>query len=159
MLTKIEIMNIKSIKYISIDLSKAKYQYLDEMIFNERNVNPISIYGKNGSGKSSILLAICFAVSLLIDDKEKLVAFTPNAFNLANYSLNNKPLLTPSFVKLYFVLDDKEYEYLIETSFECITREYLKIKNKKCLKELKILYMQMKKIFKLKKRSILHLEN
>ena len=131
MLTKIEIMNIKSIKYISIDLSKAKYQYLDEMIFNERNVNPISIYGKNGSGKSSILLSICFAVSLLIDDKEKLGAFTPNAFNLANYSLNNKPLLTPSFVKLYFVLDDKEYEYLIETSLECITKEYLKIKNKK----------------------------
>ena len=149
MLTKIEIKNVKSIKNISIDLSKAKYQYLDEMIFNEKNVNPISIYGKNGSGKSSILLAICFALNLLIEDKDKLTAFTPNTFILFNDYLikKNKSVTTSSFVKLYFILDEKEYEYLIETSLDWIIKEYLKVKNKKIFeRNQKLIFINEKEI-------------
>lgn len=137
MLTKIEIKNIKSIDNIVIDFQKAKYQYLTEMIFKERNVNPIAIYGKNGSGKSSLLIALCSVTNLLTVEKERLAPFGPNNINLYNdYLKNNKKEFassneqTKSSVKLKFVLDELEYEYYIETAFECITKEHLKVSSK-----------------------------
>lgn len=137
MITKIEIKNIKSIDNVSIDFQKAKYQYLTEMIFNEKNVNPIAVYGKNGSGKSSLLVAICSVANLLTAEKEQLNPLVPNNIILYNdYIKNNKKEFissseqTKSCIKIKFLLGEFDYEYFIETSFECITKEYLKMSNR-----------------------------
>ena len=65
MITKISINNINSIDNITLSFDKDKYKYLDTMIFNTNYVNPIAIYGTNGSGKTSLLFAISTLISLL----------------------------------------------------------------------------------------------
>ena len=55
MLTRVQISNINAIDYCDIDFQKGKYKYLENMIYQDKLVNPIAFYGSNGSGKSSFL--------------------------------------------------------------------------------------------------------
>lgn len=145
MITKMEVNNINSINHCSISFEKAKYKYLNDMIFNNELVNPISFYGTNGSGKSSLLNAFSTLIALLTLDVNDLYAFTPNIINTnvmiekeikkhPNIShhrlkfLNNK---IRSSILITFKLNENNYEYFIETNYEFITKEYLKYKNQK----------------------------
>ena len=131
MLKKIIIKNINSIDYCEIDFKKGSYK------FNENNVigdivNPIALYGHNGSGKTSVLTAMSYLIRLMIEPVETLVPFIVNNFKFDKYKnqRNKKIDLVTGSVNLSFDLDNVNYEYYIETtSLRYISKEYLKERN------------------------------
>lgn len=143
MLTRVQISNINAIDYCDINFQKAKYKYLDNMIYQDKLVNPIAFYGSNGSGKSSFLQAILDVLRLMIFEPQKLLPFSANRFlitrKIRDVSTTAQRALTrieidqefdsiTSFVKLFFEINTDSYEYYIETSLRgCITKEYLSV--------------------------------
>ncbi|MDY5938051.1 MAG: AAA family ATPase, partial [Bacilli bacterium] len=89
MLTYIKVTNINSIDTCEIDFTKDKYKFLEENLIGNY-VNPIALYGHNGSGKSSLLKAISYLISLMIDPVDNLAPFIVNNFNLDKFVLENK---------------------------------------------------------------------
>ncbi|MBQ7353377.1 MAG: ATP-binding protein [Clostridia bacterium] len=144
MITKIQIKNINAIDSCDIDFQKNKYKYREEMIYNDKLVNPVAFYGTNGSGKSSFLEAISDLVVLFIADSKSFSRFSPNHLNLEDYinnlskekinSIKNSSIdifdELSSSIKIFFELDGSEYEYFIETVLSgWITKEYLMMDN------------------------------
>lgn len=141
MLTRVQISNINAIDYCDIDFQKGKYKYLDEMIYQDKLVNPIAFYGSNGSGKSSFLKAFLHLLRLLNSEPQKMGPFRMNRFYairkakessdkatkpFADADIENLLTSIPSAIKLFFELDLNEYEYYIETTLKgCITKERL----------------------------------
>ncbi|HIU44681.1 MAG TPA: AAA family ATPase, partial [Candidatus Enteromonas pullicola] len=64
MLEKIIIKNVNSIDVCELDFTKGNYRYLEENVKGDI-VNPIAIYGHNGSGKSSILNAMAHFIGMM----------------------------------------------------------------------------------------------
>ena len=135
MLTFIKIKNINSIDQCEIDFLKEKYKYLEDNLFNDC-VNPIAIYGHNGSGKSSFLRAIGQFINLLTLPVDNLAPFVVNQFKLNRYSeetnkeLKNNEDITGS-IELHFILNNINYEYFLSVSrLGQVEKEYLK----KCYK-------------------------
>lgn len=131
MLTFIKIKNINSIDQCEIDFLKEKYKYLEDNLFNDC-VNPIAIYGHNGSGKSSFLRAIGQFINLLTLPVDNLAPFVVNQFKLNRYSeetnneLKNNEDITGS-IELHFILNNINYEYFLSVSrLGQIEKEYLK---------------------------------
>lgn len=120
MITKIEVKNVKAINNCEINFNKSKYQYREDMIFNEHYVNPIAFYGANGSGKSSILESVLQLTLLLNNEPDNIYPLVPNFVNFGlvvpqkeNYKYSKN---ISSYVKLFFTLNEKtEYIYKIET--------------------------------------------
>ena len=139
MLTRVQIQNINAIGFCDIDFQKGKYKYLDNMIYEGWLVNPIAFYGSNGSGKSSFFKAISQLVRLMIYEPRRFSPFTANNLNIANHINELKKQygeteVIPedsldainSYIKLFFDIEDNEYEYYIETSLRgYIAKEYL----------------------------------
>lgn len=138
MLTKIEIMNINSIKEATFNFSKAKYQYKEEMVHNNEFVNPIAFYGTNGSGKSSFLTALAQMISLLTDEPSELTVFVPHLKNIRDGKKIGFSSSDNSSVKVFFKLDNVNYMYFLETS----PRGY--ISNEKLSKENKVIFTRDK---------------
>ena len=115
MLEKIIINNINSIKYVEIDFKKGSYKFGEDNIIDDY-VNPIALYGHNGSGKTSIFNAISSLIKLMIDPNEALAPFIVNDFLYRKY-FNNRNSKTRNendiigSISLFFVLQDKHYEY------------------------------------------------
>lgn len=129
MITRIEIKNINSIVDAAFDFTKCKYQYKNEMVFNNEVVNPVAFYGTNGSGKSSFLTAVSQLVSLLIDEPSQLRAFVPHLTNgkkNGNITLKSKHV---SSIKIYFKLYNKNYIYYISTDVSGYISEEKLIEN------------------------------
>lgn len=131
MLTNIKIVNINSIGTCEIDFSKDKYKYLEDNLLGDY-VNPIALYGHNGSGKTSLLKAIGQFISLLINPVDNLDPFIVNQFSLNKYvndeknGIQNISDITGS-IELHFTLNNIKYEYYISTSrLRRIEKEYLK---------------------------------
>ena len=82
MLTRVQISNINAIDFCDIDFQKGKYKYLENMIYQDKLVNPIAFYGSNGSGKSSFFEAILHVLRLMILEPQKISPFSPNRFNI-----------------------------------------------------------------------------
>lgn len=130
MLNKITIKNINSIKECTIDFKKNKYTFLDEYILGN-NVNPIALYGHNGSGKSSMLKAIDYLIKLMCAPINVLRPFVVNQFEVNKYAkdFKNKDLIKGS-IELEFNNEDDNYKYYISTSLnQCIEEEYLYCNN------------------------------
>lgn len=143
MLTRVQISNINAIDYCDVTFQKAKYKYLDNMIYQDKLVNPIAFYGSNGSGKSSFLQSILDVLRLMIFEPQKLLPFSANRFTVTrqirDFTTTAQRALTRteidqkfdsviSFVKLFFEINADSYEYYIETSLRgCITKEYLSV--------------------------------
>lgn len=135
MLTRIIIKNVYSIKECIIDFTKNRYSYLEENIVNGL-VNPVALYGHNGSGKSSVFKAIKMFIGLMIRPVDDLGPFIVNEFNLSKFNRmsvedkeKNIELIIGS-IEFHFNLDGKEYIYFISTSlFNRIEKELLKINN------------------------------
>lgn len=141
MLTRVQVSNVNAIDYCDIDFQKGKYKYLDNMIYQDKLVNPIAFYGSNGSGKSSFLKAIFHVLQLMISEPSKANPFLFNKLNATRQlekleqNVNRIPTAEEmsdsldsltSFVKLFFEIDSHEYEYYVETATKGhITREYL----------------------------------
>ena len=139
MLTRVQISNINAIDYCDINFQKAKYKYLDNMIYQDKLVNPVAFYGSNGSGKSSFFKAIFSVLRLMLFEPQKTSAFQYNVFYPQRHveeiaKAVDGPITSEtirgsikSFVRLYFEINSNEYEYYIETSLKgCITSEYLR---------------------------------
>jgi len=131
MITRVQIRNINSIDYCDIDFQKSKYKYLNNMIYQDKLVNPIAFYGGNGSGKSSFLEAIAALVTLMLDEPTNFSSFIPNRLNITqhikNIAKNNGEKLNDEFatklleeikssVTLFFEIKENLYEYFLETS-------------------------------------------
>ena len=145
MLTRVQISNINSIDFCDIDFQKGKYKYLDNMIYQDKLVNPIAFYGSNGSGKSSFLRTFLHFLRLLTFEPQKVSPFQANRFNVVKQikelNAKSKKRLTEddidksldsieSYVKMFFEISTNEYEYYIATSLKgCITKEYLMVNN------------------------------
>lgn len=131
MLKKIIIKNICSIKECEIDFQKAGYSFASENIVKDI-VNPVAIYGHNGSGKSSVMKAMGFLIQLMSEPVQLLHPFNVNDFLSRKYNeTKNESFITGS-IDLYFELNKKNYIYHIQTALnKGITREYLCIDDKK----------------------------
>ena len=130
MLNKIVIKNINSIKVSEIDFTKGNYKFGEENIL-ENLVNPLVIYGYNGSGKSSLMNAIQQFIYLMISPLESLSPFIVNNFLYDDYLENKDENLIKGSILLCFEIESKKYEYFLETSRNnYISNEYLSVNGK-----------------------------
>ena len=130
MLNKIVIKNINSIKVSEIDFTKGNYKFGEENIL-ENLVNPLVIYGYNGSGKSSLMNAIQQFIYLMISPLESLSPFIVNNFLYDEYLENKDENLIKGSIVLCFEIESKKYEYFLETSRNnYISNEYLSVNGK-----------------------------
>lgn len=130
MLNKIVIKNINSIKVSEIDFTKGNYKFGEENIL-ENLVNPLVIYGYNGSGKSSLMNAIQQFIYLMISPLESLSPFIVNNFLYDEYLENKDENLIKGSILLCFEIESKKYEYFLETSRNnYISNEYLCVNGK-----------------------------
>ena len=146
MLTRVQIKNINAIDYCDIDFQKGKYKYLENMIYQDKLVNPVAFYGTNGSGKSSFLEAIVSMISLMFSEPKNFSSFIPNHLNIKNHfeTLSKEWQKEPteeivhksveqikSSIKIFFEIADTLYEYFIETSLSgYIAKEFLNANGK-----------------------------
>ena len=132
MLTYIKVININSIDSCEIDFTKDKYKFLEENLIGNY-VNPIALYGHNGSGKSSLLKAISYLIGLMTDPVDNLAPFIVNNFKFVKFisdSRNGKSDKNDIIrsIELHFTIDGKNFEYYISTSsLRVIEKEYLKM--------------------------------
>lgn len=130
MLNKIVIKNINSIKVCEIDFTKGNYKFGEENIL-ENLVNPLVIYGYNGSGKSSLMNAIQQFIYLMISPLESLSPFIVNNFLYDEYLGNKDENLIKGSILLCFEIESKKYDYFLETSRNnYISNEYLSVNGK-----------------------------
>lgn len=117
MLKRIVIKNVNSIEKCEIDFSKGNYKFSEENLFGDV-VNPIAIYGHNGSGKSSVLNAMSQFISLMSFPVESLTPFIVNNFLYERYYNGGKKNEddVKGSVSLFFEIEKDEYEYFLETS-------------------------------------------
>lgn len=129
MLEKIIIKNVNSIDVCELDFTKGNYRYLEENVKGDI-VNPIAIYGHNGSGKSSIMNAVAQFIGMMSLPVEAISPFATNDFLLENYikgQREDKSLIQGS-VELFFNIDGKAYDYFLQTSADnYVSGEYLKV--------------------------------
>lgn len=127
MLKKIVIKNINSIDVCEIDFSKGNYKFAEENVLSN-TVNPIVIYGYNGSGKSSVMNAFQQFISMMIFPLEALTPFIVNNFLYEDYLISHDEDLIKGSIELFFDLNSKTYDYFLETSRNnYISNEYLKV--------------------------------
>lgn len=118
MLEKLVVRNINSIGEAEMDFRKGNYKYLEENIVGNL-VNPIALYGHNGSGKSAFLNALRQFINLLILPAGNLTPFLVNDFGLQEFRKNpgsENEGKTLGSLGLSFSLDGDRYEYEITTS-------------------------------------------
>ena len=130
MLNKIVVKNINSIKVCEIDFTKGNYKFGEENVL-ENLVNPLVIYGYNGSGKSSLMNAIQQFIYLMISPLESLSPFIVNNFLYDEYLGNKDENLIKGSILLCFEIESKKYDYFLETSRNnYISNEYLSVNGK-----------------------------
>ncbi len=129
MLRKLILKTINSIDVCEIDFTKGNYKFGEENIQGEI-VNPIAIYGHNGSGKTSVLSAMSQFISLMCYPVENLAPFIVNQFSYEQYIKEKKKdiNLVKGSVYLEFDIKNNQYEYFLETTIHGkISKEYLKV--------------------------------
>lgn len=108
MLKRFEVENFKGFeKRLVFDLTASDYRFNESLQVNGL-VNKAIIYGKNGTGKSSLGIAIFDIVSHLTDKEAMNVKY------LQNYKNLNTPKHTNVIFKYVFKFDDDEVEYEYE---------------------------------------------
>ena len=129
MLEYIKIKNINAIGECEIDFSKDKYRYLEDNVIGNF-VNPLAIYGYNGSGKSSLLKAVGYLICLMNNPVDNLEPFIVNQFLFERYNDEPKEEYINGSMELHFTSDGNYFEYFISISRKkFITQEYLKGKS------------------------------
>lgn len=119
MLTKIKLKNVYSIKDCEIDFTRGKFGYKKENIFNERLVNPLALYGYNGSGKSNVLKGIAYVISIMNRGENQPIY--PNIFSGADKSI----AYLVSTIQLEFSCHNSNYTYMVSILNNSIMREEL----------------------------------
>lgn len=125
MLEKIYIKNISSIGECTIDFKKNSYKYREENLIGEI-VNPVALYGHNGSGKTAVLRAVQILISMLIKPIDQLRPFVVNNLLFERYKIEKDEALIEGVLSLGFRIGKRLYEYTIKTSsLQTITYEKL----------------------------------
>ena len=133
MLEKIIIKNVNSIKEVEIDFRKGSYKYGEDNIIGDC-VNPIALYGHNGSGKTSFFNAISSFIQLMISPMEALSPFIVNNFLYEKYfsksgKKNENDII--GSICMDYSLNENKYQYYVSTSrLNYINNEYLICNNK-----------------------------
>lgn len=125
MLEKLYIKNISSIDECVIDFKKNSYRYREENLIGDI-VNPVALYGHNGSGKTAVLRAVQILISLLIRPVDQLRPFVVNNILFEKYAKTKNESLIIGTISLWFKVNENSYEYTIKTSSrQLITYEKL----------------------------------
>lgn len=128
MLNKIIVKNVSAIEVASIDFKKKNYKFLENNLIGD-SLNPIAIYGHNGSGKSSFFQAIKTLIILMTEPLDNLRPFIVNDFLFQEFSKNPEPRFINKIigsVELQFKINDVDYVYFISTSTRgVIEKEFL----------------------------------
>lgn len=128
MINKIVVKNVNAIELAEIDFKKNSYKFLEDNLINDI-VNPVAIYGHNGSGKSSFLSAFRAFIWLMTLPTDNLAPFVVNDFLFQEYLKNpvTKYLNSVGSIELDFEMKGIIYTYYLSTSSERkIEEEYLK---------------------------------
>ena len=117
MLEKIIIKNVNSIDTCEIDFKKDKYKFLEDNV-NGTIINPVAIYGHNGSGKTSVIRTMEQLVALMNEPATNLRPFIVNNFLFDTYNRSTKKNdeLVRGSIELFFKIGNIEYNYFIQTS-------------------------------------------
>ncbi len=127
MITRIDVENIYSVGKASLSFEKGRYKFLDNLILNDKVSNPIAIYGRNGSGKTSLIMALFQVVNLLITDKDKLLMFIFNVTKMVENPKDKTIDITKAKVGIEFILNSKVFRYSLTTDYEAISYESLEV--------------------------------
>lgn len=115
MLNKLIIKNVCSIDECVIDFKKNKYSFYEDNVIGDC-VNPVALYGHNGSGKSAVFKAVKTLIALQTTSVDFLFPFIVNQFELVKYKkLKNENLLIGSIL-LDFDIGNQNYVYYLSTS-------------------------------------------
>ena len=106
MLKRIKIHNIGLISDATLDFIKKDYQYGEENLLGEV-VNPIAIYGLNGSGKSPFFNIIGRFIRCLIDQANQLGSFPMHQRSISKDKNDN------SRIAFQFEIDTREFLYSV----------------------------------------------
>lgn len=115
MLNKLIIKNVCSIDECVIDFKKNKYSFYEDNVIGDC-VNPVALYGHNGSGKSAVFKAVKTLIALQTTSVDFLFPFIVNQFELVKYKkLKDENLLIGSIL-LDFDIGNQNYVYYLSTS-------------------------------------------
>lgn len=148
MLEQVKIININSIDKCIVDFKKGNYQYNMENVIGNV-VNPISIYGHNGSGKSSFLDAIKQFIMFMINPVDRIVPFVVNNISFEKYlkSKEKDDSLVTGSMELTFKIEDTSYKYFLAVS------RVLGIKEEYLLKDNEIYFSRTGTTYKYKNKE------
>lgn len=105
MITSIKISNSSGIKdEVVLDLKKGKYDYRNHFIYKDKVVNPAILYGRNGSGKTSVLKSINNIIQVFSGD------ITSGEYYAMSNMFSDDEITN---VELYFELNECEYKYQV----------------------------------------------
>ncbi|MDY6391365.1 MAG: AAA family ATPase [Bacilli bacterium] len=110
MLEKITFKNVGPIESATLDLKKMKYTTRPEMVA-DKYLYSVFLYGRNGSGKSSLINGVHQAYALLFGEASHLVPFLPSMLHVSE----------PSQMSFVFSVADVRYTYMLSTQFEKAT--------------------------------------
>ncbi len=123
MLRKISLTNVGSVKgEQTLDFSKGKYEYKKNMLTASGELNPIGIFGCNGSGKTILLNALDGIGSLMTSETSYVRSILPNIPNGWKENI---------IIKLEFVLDGCNFKYVLKKTWHCIISEVLTVDKEK----------------------------
>lgn len=140
MIKEIRIQNMRSIKDAKVSFEKSGIEYRQKYIFNGDYVNPVTMYGDNGSGKSMFLYAIKQLV-LLMNYEDNFTGSQSEAFpNILGFSKfadsktgaeSNRVIKTkvPHLSFTFLTKDNIEFVYDVDCITSSILRERLRVKN------------------------------
>ncbi len=123
MIVKFSFQNFRSYKdETSLDFQAAPLPEFDNNLIRRDNVSdllPVSVvYGPNGGGKSNLMMALAYMISIVTNPIVQLGKTRGNVFQ--NFLLNCKPFLfdenasrSPSIFDLFFRTEKNEFHYYI----------------------------------------------
>ena len=115
MLNKLIIKNVCSIDECVIDLKKNKYSFYEDNVIGDC-VNPVALYGHNGSGKSAVFKAVKTLIALQTASVDFLFPFIVNQFELVKYKKAKDENLLIGSILLDFDIGNQNYVYYLSTS-------------------------------------------
>ncbi len=118
MITEIKIKNSSGIyEEVILDLLKGKYDYRNQFIYNDTIINPAVLYGRNGSGKTSVLKTISNIIQIFSGDLQS------GEYYAMNHEFSDDVVTE---ITLKFTLEAKDYEYNVKIEDkDCIIYEKL----------------------------------
>lgn len=132
MLIKVKIKNVFSIGECEIDFMRGRFGFKKEMIYQEKYVNPLAIYGYNGSGKSAFINAMGFIVSFM--NEGETISLEPNL--LLEEKMRKEHIDMPyliSYIEISFSVGNNYYLYKLQYCAKKVLKEVLILNNVKIM--------------------------